>query len=110
MYGDLGGRQLEDQPATAGVNPGKSEHVADEDPVSLRVAAVENDMCTINHVPSSLLLYSATPCAGSSRLGQRGRCSSPTGTCPTMAVEQCASSFTQGSVLWMSLPQPALAV
>ena len=54
MDGDLGWRQLEDQPASAGVDPGKSEHVADEDPVGLRVGAVENDMCSVNHVSPSL--------------------------------------------------------
>ena len=54
VNGDLGWRQLEDQPAIAGVDPGKSEHVADEDPVGLRVGAVENNMCSINHVAPSL--------------------------------------------------------
>src|SRR6266487_961583 len=52
--GDLGWRQLEDQPTVTGVDPGKSEHVADEDPVGLRVGAVENDMCSVNHVAPSL--------------------------------------------------------
>src|SRR5437016_5740395 len=69
--GDLGGRQLEDQPATSGVDPAKSEHVADEDPVGLRVGAVEYDMCSVNHVSSPLSLFSATHDAGSSRLGRR---------------------------------------
>src|SRR6266581_8726375 len=50
MHGDLGWRQLEDQPATAGVDPCKSEHVTDEDPISLRVGAVENDVCSVDHV------------------------------------------------------------
>jgi len=50
VYGDLGWRQLEDQPATADVNPGKSEHVADEDPIGLRVGAVEDDMCSVDQV------------------------------------------------------------
>jgi hypothetical protein len=50
VYGDLGGRQLEDQPATADVNPGKSEHVADEDPIGLRGGAVEDDMCSVDQV------------------------------------------------------------
>jgi hypothetical protein len=50
VYGDLGWRQLEDQPATADVNPRKSEHVADEDPVGLRVGAVEDDMCSVDQV------------------------------------------------------------
>src|SRR6266851_6230005 len=54
VYGDLGRRQLEDQPATAGVDPSKSEHVADEDPVGLRVGAVENDMCSVDHVSRDL--------------------------------------------------------
>ncbi len=52
--GDLGGRQLEDQPAITGVDPGKSEYVSDEDPVGLRVAAVENNMCSVDHVFPSL--------------------------------------------------------
>src|ERR1700726_1452248 len=50
VYGDLGGRQLEDQPATSSVDRGKSEHVADEDSVGLGVGAVENDMCSVDHV------------------------------------------------------------
>src|SRR5438874_2595075 len=54
VNGDLGRRQLEEQPAITGVDPGKSEHVADEDPVGLRVGAVENDMCSVNHVSPSL--------------------------------------------------------
>src|SRR5712691_9040282 len=58
VNGDLGWRQLEDQPAIAGVDPGKSEHVADEDPVGLRVGAVENDMCSVDH-GSSLLSCSS---------------------------------------------------
>ncbi len=49
MHGDLGWRQLEDQPTTASVDPCKSEHVTDEDPVSLRVGAVENDVCSVDH-------------------------------------------------------------
>ena len=49
MNGDLGGRQLEDQPTTASVNPGISEHVADEDPVGLCIGTVENDMCSVDH-------------------------------------------------------------
>jgi hypothetical protein len=48
VYGDLGWRQLEDQPATADVNPAESEYVADEDPVGLRVGAVEDDMCSVD--------------------------------------------------------------
>jgi hypothetical protein len=48
--GDLGWRQLEDQPATADVNPGESEHLADERPVGLRVGAVEDDMCSVDQV------------------------------------------------------------
>ena len=54
MHGDLGWRQLEDQPATAGVDPCKSEHVTDEDPISLRVGAVENNVCSVDHVSLSL--------------------------------------------------------
>src|SRR6266516_894900 len=54
MHGDLGGRQLEDQPATAGVDSCKSEHVTDEDPISFRVGAVENDVCSVDHVSLSL--------------------------------------------------------
>src|SRR6266852_3594251 len=54
MHGDLGWRQLEDQPATAGVDAGKSEHVTDEDPISLRVGAIENDVCSVDHVSLSL--------------------------------------------------------
>ena len=49
VHGDLGGRQLEDQPTAASVDSCKSEHVTDEDPVSLRVGAVENDVCSIDH-------------------------------------------------------------
>src|SRR6266700_2261033 len=52
--GDLGWRQLEDQPATAGIDPCKSEHVTDEDAISLRVGAVENDVCSVDHVSLSL--------------------------------------------------------
>ena len=37
MHGDLGWRQLEDQPAISGVDPCKSEHVTDEGPVGVRV-------------------------------------------------------------------------
>src|SRR6266480_6966350 len=51
--GDLGWRQLEDQPATAGIDPCKSEHVTDEDSISLRVSAVENDVCSVDHVSLS---------------------------------------------------------
>src|SRR6266699_4840592 len=54
MHGDLGWRHLEDQPATAGVDPCKSEHVTDEDSISLRVCAVENDVCSVDHVSLSL--------------------------------------------------------
>jgi len=54
MHGDLGGRQLEDQPAITGVDPCKSEHVTYEDPISLRVGAVENDVCSVDHVSLSL--------------------------------------------------------
>src|SRR5215467_11199743 len=56
MYGDLGGRQLEDQPASAGVDPCESKHVTDEDPVSLRVGAVENDVCSVDHGSLPLLV------------------------------------------------------
>src|SRR5437660_1414473 len=59
MHGDLGWRQLEDQPAPASVDSCKSEHVADEDPIGLRVGTVENDMCSFDHVTPSLS-YSAT--------------------------------------------------
>src|SRR5262249_35975587 len=44
MHGDLGWRELKDQPATSGVEPRKSEHVADEHSVGLRISTVENDM------------------------------------------------------------------
>src|SRR6266566_7388156 len=54
MHSDLGWRQLEDQPATACIDPGKSEHVTDEDAISLRVGAVENDVCSVDHVSLSL--------------------------------------------------------
>src|SRR6266487_6513895 len=113
--GDLGWRQLEDQPAAAGVYPGKSEHVADEDPVGLRVGAVEYDMCSVNHVSSPLSLFSATPHAGSSRLGRRIATSSARKmltswfSCKDIA-SVIASSFGVSPVLWMSLPQPPLAV
>ena len=53
MHGDLGGRQPEDQPTIAGVDPCKSEHITDEDPVSLRVGAIENDVCSVDHVSLS---------------------------------------------------------
>src|SRR5215470_3236379 len=49
MHGDLGWRQLEDQPAISGVDPCKSEHVTEEDPISLRIGAVENDVCSVDH-------------------------------------------------------------
>ena len=48
--GNLGWWQLEDQPPTTGVDPGKSKHVTNEDPVGLCVGAVENDMCSVDHV------------------------------------------------------------
>src|SRR5260370_19500335 len=60
VYGDLGGRQLEDQPAIAGVDPGKSEHVAAKDPVGLGVHAVETDMFSLSHVSPLLQCFSST--------------------------------------------------
>jgi hypothetical protein len=54
MYGDLGRWQLEDQPATASIDPVKSKHVADEDPVGLCVGTVDDDVCSVNHVSPSL--------------------------------------------------------
>src|SRR5260370_38065774 len=54
MHGDLGGRQLEDQPATAGVDPCKSEHVTDKNPINLRVGAERNHGCSVDHVSLSL--------------------------------------------------------
>src|SRR6266568_9570194 len=54
MDGDLGWRQLEDQPAITGVDPGKSEYVADKDPIGLCVGAIENDMYSVDHVFPSL--------------------------------------------------------
>src|SRR6266566_3880196 len=68
MYCDLGGRQLEDQPAIAGADACKSEHVTDEDPISLRIGAVENDVCSVDHVSLSLswlLFDNAEPQIGS---------------------------------------------
>jgi len=54
MHSDFGWWQLEYQPATAGVDPCKSEHVTDEDPISLRVGTVDNDMCSVDQVSFSL--------------------------------------------------------
>src|SRR5258707_14127458 len=44
VYGDLGGRQLEDQPAITGVDPGKPEYVPAKEPAGPCIGAVENDM------------------------------------------------------------------
>jgi hypothetical protein len=49
MHGNLGWRELKDQPATSGVNPRKSEYAADEGSVSLCIGAVENDMGSVDH-------------------------------------------------------------
>jgi hypothetical protein len=53
--GNLGWWQLEDQPTTTGVDPGKSKHVTNEDPVGLCVGAVENDMCSVDHLAIPLM-------------------------------------------------------
>jgi len=59
MDSDLSWRQLEDQPPNAGVDTGKTGYVTDKDPVSLRVGAVKNDMCSVDH-GSSFLSCSST--------------------------------------------------
>ncbi len=44
MHRHLAGRQLEDEPAAAGVDVRILEHVSEERPVRVGVAAVDDDM------------------------------------------------------------------
>src|SRR5260370_41427302 len=48
---------LASQGVNVGVDPCKSEQVTDEDPISLRVGAVENDVRSVDHVSLSLSWY-----------------------------------------------------
>src|SRR3954452_9739184 len=52
MYGDLGRRQRQDQPAAAGVDRASAEHIEKEVPIGLRIGAVEDDMCSGDHALS----------------------------------------------------------
>jgi hypothetical protein len=54
MDGDLGRREREDQPPFAGIDAGEPEGVAKESSIRLRIAAVEDEVCTFDH--GSLLL------------------------------------------------------
>src|SRR5438105_14076636 len=55
MHGDLGGRKFEDQPAGAGVDVRVVEHVSKEGTVGFGVAAVDDDVATIDHAGSVLV-------------------------------------------------------
>jgi hypothetical protein len=50
MHSELGGRQLEDEPAAAAVDAGQLQHVAEEFAVRLRVAGEDHDMGAGDHV------------------------------------------------------------
>ncbi|WP_449560230.1 hypothetical protein [Mycolicibacterium mageritense] len=53
MHGHLAGRQLEDQPAAAGVDVRIVQHVAEERPIGVGVGAVDDDMGTGDHAADS---------------------------------------------------------
>src|SRR3979490_3011055 len=55
MHGDLGGRKFEDQPVGAGVDVRVFEHVSKEGTVGFGVAAVDDDVATIDHAGSVLV-------------------------------------------------------
>src|SRR5215813_8212683 len=46
MRGDLGRRQLEDEPAVTRVHAGEAEHVPEERPIALSVSGVDDHMST----------------------------------------------------------------
>jgi hypothetical protein len=52
MHCDLGWRQREDQPSVAGVDRLVLEHITEERSISLGVLAVDDDVSTVNHLPS----------------------------------------------------------
>ena len=54
MYGDFPRRQLEDQPSLAGVYVWEREDIAQESPVSIRIATEDQYMCADEH---PLLLF-----------------------------------------------------
>src|SRR3982075_2951921 len=54
-HGELGGRKLEDQPAGAGIDVRVVEHVSKEGTVGFGVAAVDDDVATIDHAGSVLV-------------------------------------------------------
>jgi hypothetical protein len=49
MNRHFGRRQREDQPSVAGVDGGKSEHIAEEGPIGLGIPAVNDDVCADEH-------------------------------------------------------------
>src|SRR6185436_16837409 len=49
MDGDLGGRERKDQPASTDVDETKSQDVAQEHPVGVRILAVEEDVSAHDH-------------------------------------------------------------
>ena len=49
MKGGLGGRQREDEPSVAGVDRGKSQHIAEEGAVGFGIFGVQNDVGTVDH-------------------------------------------------------------
>jgi hypothetical protein len=49
LVGDLGRRELEDQPAAAGVDVGVTQHVAQESPVGAGVVAVDDHVAAGDH-------------------------------------------------------------
>jgi hypothetical protein len=51
VSGELGGRKGEDQPSAAGINRGETEHVAEEDPIRLRIRGENDRVNTGDHSP-----------------------------------------------------------
>lgn len=49
MDGDLGGWELENQPTVAGIDAGEPEMIAQERSISLRIAAVRDDVCPVEY-------------------------------------------------------------
>jgi len=50
MEGGLRGGKGEDQPSVTSVHPRKPEDVAEESAVGVRIMAVDNYVCTIDHL------------------------------------------------------------
>ena len=56
MYGDLGWRELEDQPSSSGVDAGAIEDVPEEHAICFGVATVNDHVATVDHTASVMAL------------------------------------------------------